>query len=176
MPIGPTSDQEVSMVALPDRADYEKFFTAYGECFSAWSGVEVNLLLIFVFLLKSSDYDPAASAFYSTTGFRAKLDMVDAVVKSSKQVDESALKRWCEIHQTARRASQRRNQLAHDTVYYGRQFEREDRKLFIGDPRTPFSSARLYVHDLKNIREAFSTLSTELFAFWQRLSLTAKKA
>ena len=91
MPIGPTSDRDATITSFPERQDYEKFYTAYGECFSAWSSIEVNLLAIFIFLLKSQAYEAASSSFYSTTGFRAKLDMVDAVVKNSKQLNERIL-------------------------------------------------------------------------------------
>lgn len=176
MPIGPTSDREFPIATFPERQDYEKFYTAYGECFSAWSGVEVNLLAIFMFLLQSPAYEAASSTFYSTTGFRAKLDMVEAVVKNSKQLNERILKTWGELQKTASKCSLRRNQLAHNTVFYGRESQHESRKLFIGNPSGPYKYSRFYTHDLKQIRESFSALSTELFSFWQRLQCDAKTA
>ncbi|MGI0015572.1 MAG: hypothetical protein ACREBU_19320 [Nitrososphaera sp.] len=176
MPIGPTSDRESSMSATPERTEYERFYTAYGECFSAWSGVELNLLAIFVFLLNSPDYEAASSAFYSTTGFRAKLEMVNATVNNSKRVAEEDLKAWRNIYETTSKSSQRRNQLAHNTVYFGRQSDKEQRKMFIGHPRTPYESSRLHVHDLKQIRDSFASLGGEIFSFWRRLLPRAQNA
>ena len=169
MPIGPTSDRASAMEAEPEQSEYEKFYTAYGECFSTWSGIELNLSAIFVFLLNSPDYEAASSAFYSTTGFRAKLDMVSATVKNSKRANQEDVKTWEEIFDSASKSARRRNQLAHNTVYYGRQVDTEQRKLFIGHPRTPYASSRLHVHDLKQIQESFAAVAGELFSFWQRL-------
>jgi len=176
MPIGSTSDRNASMEALPERSEYEKFYTAYGECFSTWSEVETKLLAIFVFLLQSPDYDATSSAFYSTMGFRAKLDMVDAVVTNSKRVGIEDRNIWEKIRQTALKSSQRRNQLAHNMVFYGRQSENGQRKMFIGHPRTPYATSRLHTHDLKQIQESFSSLAKEMFSFWQQLLSNAQKA
>ncbi len=175
MPTGPTSDRESSMTAFPGRQDYENFYTAYGECFSAWSSVEFNLLMIFTFLLQSPSYEAVSSTFYSTTGFRAKLDMVDAVVKNAKHSDERILNSWDDLSKKTSKNSLRRNQLAHNTVFYGRESEHENRKLFIGNPRTPFEKPRFHTHDLNQIQKSFSSIATDLFAFWERLNFDTEK-
>lgn len=168
-PIGPTSDREVPITSFPERQDYEQFYTAYGECFSAWSNVEINLLSIFIFLLQSPTYEAAASVFYSTTGFRAKLDLVDALVKSSKQSDKELHDNWNTLREKTIRHSRCRNQLAHNTVFYGRESANEKRKLFIGNPQLPYCKSRLHIHDLKEIKVTFSLLAKELNFFWQGL-------
>lgn len=173
MPIGSTAEREV--VAYPEPAEYQAFYTAYGECFSTWSEVETSLLAIFLTVLKSPDYPALSSAFYSATGFRAKLDLVDAVVTNAESIGDDERNLWASLRQTASKSSLRRNQLAHDTVFYGRLSEKEGRKLFIGYPRLPHAKARLHTHDLKQISVSFHSLSSELFAFWQRLLASAPK-
>lgn len=168
MPIGPTSDRD--SIAQPDEQTYEKFYTAYGECFSAWSSVEVNLFAVFMFLVQSPHYHVASSAFYSTAGFRAKLDMVDATVKNSPLVNPSAREEWSALKEKLTKSSRRRNQLAHDTVFFGRDSEHDTRKMFVASPNNPAAGARLHTHDLKEIRQSFERLAQELFQYWQSLN------
>ncbi|WPG35169.1 hypothetical protein [Variovorax sp. EBFNA2] len=167
MPIGPTADRGDG--ATPDKLEYEEFYVAYGECFSIWSEVELRLFAIFACLIRSPDYEAMSSSFYSTTGFRSKLDMVDAVVTNSKRVGEEEKKTWATLRQSATRSSKRRNHLAHGTVYFGREAS-ERRKIFVGDPRQPYKRTRLHTHDLRELQESFSALSLELGMFWQRHS------
>lgn len=166
MAIGPTADRGDG--AMPSRAEYEEFYVAYGECFSTWSDVELSLFSIFAYLIGSPDYDAVASTFFSTTGFRAKLDIVDAVVSSSGRVPDEQKKVWAALRASASKSSRRRNQLAHGTVYFGRQAT-EQRKMFVGDQRQPYQDSRLHAHDLKAIQESFSALSDQLSSFWHVL-------
>ncbi len=168
VPIGPTSDRS-SIVARPAREEYERFYIAYGECFSAWSGVEFGLLAIYMGLLNSSEYHAASAAFYSTAGFRAKLDMVDAIVNNSTRVVPEDLKIWTKLFENASTRSRRRNDLAHNAVFFGRLSDAGERKMFVADPRTPAEGSRLHVHDLLEIRESFVALREELLSFWNRL-------
>lgn len=168
-PIGPTSDRDLALAATPSRAEYQDFYTAYGECFSSWSGIEFNLLSIYIFSLNAPDYEAASAAFYSTTGFRAKLDMVNAVVTNSKRVDEDDLIVWKKVHENASQKSRRRNELAHNVVFFGRLSDLGERKMFVSDPRTPSKSSRLHTHDLFQVRQSFIALQQELFSFWERL-------
>lgn len=169
MPIGPTSDREASGTTMPERDDYVMFYTVYGECFSGWSGVEFNLLAIYIFLMNSSDYDAASAAFYSTNGFRAKLDMVNAVVINSKRVNSDDLKMWKKTFEECSKKSRRRNELAHNAVFFGRLSESDQRKIFVADPRSPARGSRLHLHDLVKIRESFVVLREEMLSFWQHL-------
>lgn len=164
-PIGSTSDQEPSMTARPEKEEYESFYRAYGECFASWSGVEFSLLSIYLFLLNSPDYDAASAAFYSTTGFRAKLETVDAIVTNSKRVIDEDLTIWKKVFESASKKSRRRNGLAHNAVFFGRLSEIGQRKMFVADPRTPMESGRLHTHDLLQIRDSFGALQKELFSF-----------
>lgn len=168
MPIGPTLDRD--SIAQPDERTYVQFYTAYGECFSAWSSVEVNLFAVFMFLVQSPHYQVASSAFYSTAGFRAKLDMVDASVRNSPLVDPSAREKWSALKEKLTKSSRRRNQLAHDTVFFGRDSEHDTRKMFVASPHKPSAGARLHTHDLKEIRQSFERLAHEIFQYWQSLN------
>jgi hypothetical protein len=176
MPIGPTSDRESSMEAMPDESVYVCFYTAYGECFSIWSGVEVNLLSVYMFLLGSSDYEAVAAVFYSTTGFRAKLDMVSAIVSSSKRVAEEDKKAWSALNEKISKYSRRRNELAHNTIFFGRLSGSGERKLFIANPQKPSEGSRLHIHDLLQIQQSFTVVKDELFSFWQQLISHAQNA
>ena len=169
IPIGPTSNRDASLTAEPDPMDYASFYTAYGECFAAWSGVEMNLFSVYVYLLRSPEYQAAAAAFYSTTGFRAKLDMVNAIVENASNVAPQNKVLWENLSTVASKKSRRRNELAHNVIYYGRLSDRGSKTLFVGDPRTPGAKARLHSHDLVQIRDAFIALGQDLFAFWQKL-------
>jgi hypothetical protein len=169
MPIGPTTDRESALVDKPDRKEYERFYTTYGECFSAWSVVELSLLSIYVLLLSSPEYKAATATFYSTTGFRAKLDMVDAVINNSTQVVEDDLKTWKPLFEKTSKKALRRNELAHNTVYFGRLSEVGKKTMFIADPQTPREGSQLHTHDLAQIRESFIDLRMELLSFWHRL-------
>lgn len=141
MPIGPTSDRDLAPEATPSRVEYQDFYTVYGECFSAWCGIEFNLLSIYIFSLNVPDYEAASAAFYSTTGFRAKLDMVNAVVTNSKCVDEDDLIVWKKVHENASKKSRRRNELAHNMVFFGRLSDLGQRKMFVTNPRAPSESS-----------------------------------
>lgn len=169
LPIGPTSDRESAMTATPSMQEYQEFYTVYGECFSAWSDVESHLLAVFIFLLRSPDYSAASAVFYSTVGFRAKLSMVDEVVTNSKSVHTDNLTEWKSINSEASKKSRRRNELAHNTVFYGRLNGIGSRKMFVGDPRTPSEASRLHTHDLGEVRDSFYSLGKRVFGFWQRL-------
>ena len=171
LPIGPTSDRESAMSATPPMQEYQDFYTVYGECFSAWSDVESRLLAVFIFLLQSPDYGAASAAFYSTIGFRAKLSMVDEVVHNSKSVNAADSAEWKVIYEEASKKSRRRNELAHNTVFYGRLNGIGSRKMFMGDPRTPSESSQLHTHDLGEVRNSFYSLGQKVFSFWQRLQL-----
>lgn len=167
MPIGPTSDRDDD--AVPEKSEYEEFYIAYGECFSTWSEVETRLLALFLLLMKSPDYEAASSVFYSTTGFRAKLDMVASAVCNSKRVSSDAKQIWAAIYKNTSSSSRRRNQLAHNMVFFGRS-EKERRKIFLGDPHDPYRKSRLHTHDLKALQESFSSLSHQLYLFYEQLA------
>lgn len=98
MPIGPTTDRLTDPMASPGESEYGLFYTAYGECFSAWSSVELQLFCLYIFLLNSPEYKVASAAFYSMVGFRAKAEAVDAIAKNSGLIDEEDQKKWNEIY------------------------------------------------------------------------------
>ena len=134
MRIGPTADRDE--MAQPGEAEYADFYIAYGECFSTWSEVETRLLTLFHLVLKSPDYEAVTGAFYSTTGFRAKLELVGAALTGSKQIPAKAKESWGLIRDRASKNAKRRNELAHHVVFYGRE-NNGTRKIFLGDPKAP---------------------------------------
>jgi hypothetical protein len=175
-PIGPTSDRESSLTDLPAGEDYVEFYVAYGECFAAWSGVEQNLLSVYVFLMNSSDYASTSASYYSTTGFRAKLEMVTAVVKTASRASQDDRKKWQSLFEGASKKSRRRNELAHNAVFFGRLAEIGTKKMFLGDPQGPGEGSRLHAHDLREIRQSFTALGEEIFSFWLELLNRVPKA
>ncbi len=164
------------MSAVPTSEGYIEFYVAYGECFAAWSAVEFNLLAVYALLMNSSDYHAVSAAYYSTTGFRAKLEMVDAVVKNSSRVNEDARKRWISLCERVSKKAKRRNELAHNAVFFGRMVAVGERKMFLANPRTPSEGARLHAHDLSEIGQSFISLGEEVFLFWQLLQAHCAQA
>lgn len=174
--IGPTSDRESSLTDLPSGEEYVEFYIAYGECFAAWSGVELNLLAVYALHINSADYASVSASYYSTTGFRAKLEMVDAVVKASSRASQDDRKKWQLLSESASKKSRRRNELAHNTVFFGRHTETGTKKMFLGSPHSPSEHSRLQAHDLREIRQSFTLLGEELFSFWEGMQSLAPNA
>ena len=167
MLIGSSAERED--VFAPSQAEYGSFYEAFGECFSAWADIEGNLFSIYIFLLKSKEYDAVAASFYSTAGFKAKLDLVDAVVKNSQFISSNDLKSWLKLSEKISKKSKNRNQIAHQTIFYGRFNKNSVRKMFVAHPRTPGKGAKLYLHDLIQIRGSFIEGSKELSNFYLKL-------
>ena len=170
LPIGSTSGRETAFTDSPTQQEYGSFYCTYGECFSMWSDVESRILMVYMILLNSPEIDAVSAAFYSTAGFRAKLDMVDSVVKNSKKTEDEDIKIWNEIYKNLSKKSKNRNKLAHNTVYFGKSSEQEIKKMFLADPRVPLKAARFYVHDLMQIRDSFEALAKDVFSFWLRFA------
>lgn len=166
MPVGSTADRDDG--AVPEAAEYEEFYIAYGECFSIWSEIETRILALYLQLMKSPDYEAASSAFYSTTGFRAKLDMVASAIQTSKRIPNVVKESWAPLYKSTSSSSKRRNQLAHNMVFFGRSAT-ERRRIFLGDPQNPYGKSRLHAHDLRELQESFSALSWQLYLFWEQL-------
>lgn len=171
LPIGSTQEREEIGTAsfTPSQEEYDLFYRTFGECFSVWSELESRLLCIYVFLLHSPEYNAASASFYSTTGFRAKLELVDAVVQESQDVSSADLGVWSKLYEKISKKSKSRNQIAHQTVFYGKVKDKQVKKMFVAHPRTPTEGAQLYLNELVQIRDSFLVVSDELFLFWQGL-------
>ena len=171
LPIGSTQEREEvgSSSFEPPQEEYDLFYRTFGECFSVWSELEGRLLAIYVFLLKSSSYNAVAASFYTTNGFKAKLDLVDAVIKNSEIISTIDLDLWNKLNQKVSNKSKSRNQIAHQTIFYGSVNGKKSRKLFVAHPRTPTQGTQLYLNELIQIRNSFFEGSQELANFWQSL-------
>jgi hypothetical protein len=174
MPIGPTSDREST--DIPSEEEYAEFYLAYGECFAAWSHVEGSLLAVYMFLMSPADYAAISASYFSTTGFRAKLELVDSVLKSAARVSEEQQRKWRSLFEGVSKKSRRRNELAHNTVFFGRLGATGDKNMFLGNAQNPGQHSRLHAHDLREIRQSFTSLAGELFSFWQELLSSATRA
>ena len=171
LPIGSTLErEEVGTSSFePLQEEYDLFYKTFGECFSVWSELEGNLLSIYVLLLKSPSYQAVAASFYSTTGFKAKLDLVDAVIKNSESISSTDLDSWKKLYVKISNKSKSRNQIAHQSIFYGSVNGKKSKKLFVAHPRTPTQGTQLYLNELIQIRNSFFEGSQELFNFWQSL-------
>ena len=171
LPIGSTQEREEvgSSSFVPSQEEYDLFYKTFGECFSVWSELEGNLLAIYVFLLKSASYQAVAASFYSTTGFKAKLDLVDAVIKNSESIDATDLDSWKKLYVKISNKSKSRNQIAHQPIFYGSVNGKKARKLFVAHPRTPTQGTQLYLNESIQIRNSFLEGSQEVYIFWQSL-------
>jgi hypothetical protein len=171
LPTGSTEErEEVGTSSFePSQEEYGLFYKTFGECFSVWSELEGNLLAIYVFLIKSPSYQAVTASFYSTTGFKAKLDLVDAVIKNSESISTTHLDTWKKLYVKISNKSKSRNQIAHQPIFYGRVNGKKARKLFVAHPRAPTQGTQLYLNELIQIRDSFFEGSQELFVFWQSL-------
>lgn len=168
MPIGPTSDRESTDV--PSDQEYVTFYVAYGECFAAWSQVELQLFAVYAYLMAPAEYAPVSASYFSTVGFRAKLELVDAVLKNGSTATALQREKWGALYDTASKRSRRRNELAHNVVYFGRLEGKGEKKMFIGGAQNPGQRSRLHAHDLFEIQQSFNALCAELFEFWQEFT------
>lgn len=130
LPIGPTSDREST--DAPSEAEYVEFYAAYGECFAAWSSVELNLFTVYAFLMSTAEYGAISASYFSTTGFRAKLEMVDAVFSSASRMTKKQREKWQSLRDNVSKKSRRRNELAHNTVFFGRLEAKGAKRMFLG--------------------------------------------
>jgi len=171
--IGSTADRLTETKASPIQSEYEQFYIAYGECLAAWTIVETNLLATYIRILAAPEYKVASAVFYSTTGFRAKLDMVNAAITNSSLVSAEKLKQWAILHKHCGGQTKHRNALAHHTVYFGRLTEHGERKMFIAHSRTPGEGQQRDTTELKKIKQSFIKLFGDLFSFWNSLPVVS---
>ena len=169
LPIGSTQERgEVGTSSFgPSQEEYDLFYKTFGECFSVWSELEGNLLSIYVFLIKSPSYQSVAASFYSITEFKAKLNLVDAVIKNSESISTADLDSWKKLNVKISNKTKSRNQIAHQPIFYGSVNGKKSRRLFVAHPRTPTQGTQLYLNELILIRDSFFEGSQELFNLWQ---------
>jgi len=175
MPIGSTSDRDEAFTAKPELNEYRDFYTLYGECMACWSRVEMSLFSIYILLLDASDYNVASSVFHSTIGFRTKLTMVNSIVNSSQLINSDDIELWKKLSDKLSKKSRRRNELAHNTVCYGRDSVHKERKLFITHIGKFKEGNRIYIHDLKQIRDLFEKLNADINIYWNKITPTVNQ-
>jgi hypothetical protein len=100
--------------------DESEVYAAVGRALSAWSHVEESLCMIFLTatLLKLTGPSPIylQASFWAIESFWAKVNMVDAAIKSRYADHPECLALWSVLYKRARSKNNLRNELAHGTV------------------------------------------------------------
>ncbi|HBY41463.1 MAG TPA: hypothetical protein DEH24_18680 [Alteromonas sp.] len=163
---GPSSDRpgrEGHMI--PSQSEYDNFYIAYGEALGAWANVEHSLSSVFEFHISSNELLVSHAVFWSLQGFRARLDVTTAAVESSGRSPD-AIEEWRKISTKLSRKSKSRNKLAHFSPCFGREKPGRDYRMFLGDPKSPFSGSIIRQEELKEWTSAFINLSHETSRFF----------
>jgi hypothetical protein len=90
-----------------------EFHAALDAAISQWQNIELWLSQLFAQVLRSDEPNLAQIAFDSITGFREKLRVLDAVLRSALQPDDEYLKRWETLKKKLDRLASKRSRIAH---------------------------------------------------------------
>ena len=141
---------------------YLFFYANLGECLAAWAMIESRLYAIYIFSLKTAEPDAATNMFFSTPGFRAKLDMTNSIVMNAKNTVQD-IEIWQKLREKLIKKSARRNLIAHGTVFYQHTIPKEERRFYLStQDYINHESKKLYMTDLVSIRDSFISLNDEM--------------
>lgn len=121
-----TSKQDWMKPLGPDYAsDEPEFMVEFGRAMAEWGNVEHSLSSIFAQVIQAKDPFIARAAFHSIVGFRDRLQAVTVPLDLltgryiGHQWDEIRVE-WKRLSDVVRKASLKRNELAHMHVWHSR--------------------------------------------------------
>ncbi len=136
-----------------------------GEAIVAWAEVETELLMLYLKAIKAEDGHAAASAWDSLQSPRALIDMTNAAICAMSHT-ATDLVAWSKINLRLVEKLRRRNLVAHSRVFYDHSAAVENRKMFIGSPKTTTGpQVRVYPSELADMRKVFQELAEAIQAF-----------
>jgi hypothetical protein len=149
---------------------YVKFYMLIGEAIAIWSMVESSLARILQATIKSQYPDAAFAGVQSLSSFRSKIDFISAALEAAFP-DHEILQEWKSLFNKLSRKNNRRNSIAHCTVYYDHNSHSPDRKFLIPQKinGTPKQNC-LYQSDLSKIKHSFYELYMECFRFADKIN------
>lgn len=92
--------------------EYDDLLQAVGQAISDWAFVEEGLFEIFFCAMGCPALGPPACAFIAADNIRAKIAMVDSMVRHSKAT-QPMLPDWIKIHERCNTSRGHRNDIAH---------------------------------------------------------------
>ncbi len=167
----------MNQTAMNQTAEFDAFLLAVGEAITNWSRIETGLFEIFHEAIHCPALRPSSAAFVAVNGFRAKLSMVDATLRSSRKY-QPHIKTWEALQKRCESESKERNRLAHSKVFL-LEFGKGPAKAVLGsyDHDMTFLTAagrpdRRKIKGVSNVRhinQRFVKLGYDLGAFAQKI-------
>lgn len=152
--------------------EHVAFYYELGLAISVWASVEQRLCDIVQVCLNNTDHVSVIVSFYAIENFRSKLQYADALVRAQHWQNQPVMDKWAIMVESARKASTKRNHLAHrHAVEFGdpkaspgRRFALLDWAKWWSDapPSSKPPSGSLCVRDISIIQSEFLKLQHEL--------------
>ena len=162
---------------MNQTAEFDALLLAVGESITNWSRIETGLFEIFHEATHCPALGPSSAAFVAVENFRAKLRMVDATLRSSRQY-KPHIKTWEALQKRCESESKERNRLAHSKVFL-LQIGGKPAKAVLGsydhDPNFltaagfPDQRKLKRISTVKHINQRFVKLGFDLGAFLQKI-------
>jgi hypothetical protein len=83
------------------------------DAITAWAAVEDAAFLAFSAIILAKQPDAVSAAFHALTTFGPKLDMINAAMTHGLAKHPKILADWIKLHDRLRKASKKRNKIAH---------------------------------------------------------------
>jgi hypothetical protein len=144
------------------RVELGEMFEAVGDAITAWAAVEDAAFLAFSAIIQAKQPDAVSAAFHALSTFGPKLDMIHAAMTHGLSKHPAVLDDWNNLHNRLRRASKKRNKIAHLPAWIvnGRAVLGPSYLNVRGSPRQ-----ELAVHDVLSYSRHFGVLFDELYEF-----------
>ncbi|HWA12882.1 MAG TPA: hypothetical protein VHA15_07305 [Burkholderiales bacterium] len=88
------------------------FLEVLAMAITGWQFIELNLLLIYCYLINNRDGRATAAAFQSVVNFNIRLNMTDAAAQVALE-NHKLLPEWNHLHSKLGKRSKKRNDLVH---------------------------------------------------------------
>ena len=157
--------------------EHDALLRAVGEALTMWAHVETGLFRIFHEAIQCPALGPSSAAFIAVENFRAKRNMTDATLRSSKMFHPH-IKAWEALQTRCESASRERNRIAHSTVFLLQvgtgnlkallgSYE-HDMKFSTADGR-PDQRKLKNISNLKQVQKRFLELGSDLNTFARKI-------
>ena len=166
--------EELSLTS-EEKAAHDAFHIAYARALLAWASVEFRMQVIYGSALMlphaGVQRQRAASAYYSSNNWAARLEMVKRAMETVPLLDQHRIE-WAKLADRAHQGSKVRNKLAHFIPGY-EPFSQPERRHFlidnVNDERVRRDGmervARLYTSDIQPLEGRFKQLAEDLMMF-----------
>jgi hypothetical protein len=163
-------------VPKPRPEDETQFYYFFGAAMAAWQDVELFVAMLYCHLVSPNHKATLFASLYEVYSFRSRLKMLDVAFEHRYP---SLVPDWGKLSKKVSTKSQRRNALAHRTVYFDPAIKQTNRQLFLGQsmltvPRS--SNGKEWIRQgaidaaqLRAMADSFTKLRNDLKDFGMRL-------